>query len=513
MKHRSRTIRFLCLMLILLLVPACRDETAADPTPTPSTSVVTSSSVVEGVGITALGTVRPAQTLQLSFGASGPVRAVLVRLGTEVKAGDLLAALDTTALELELQSAQEEVATRQAALDDLIDGPGAALIARANRENAERVAQAEVTLQVKQLQLEKARSEDPTAGVVAARARVEQLQLQLAQMQAESTEADVAIAQSAVDSAQAELDRLLADPDGRTVEIARLNWDLAQNSLWQAQLDRDATAGRSGVPGYEKDLADATVGAAELSALIAQLEYELAAEGATGEAVRIAQAALQQAQAQRDQALGAQAAHAIGLDILQAQIVEAEEQLVRAIVAQEAYTITLDMLAAEVDAARLELEALHAWENPYLDKAPEEEVAQAKARLRQAELAVEELAWQLQGAELRAPFDGAISAVYLRPGEWGAPGVAVAEIVDTTAWYVETRNVGELAIGRVKVGQEARVRVLAFGGEALRGRVEAISPVAVVQQGDTTYTLMVALESTDLNLRPGMNAQVEILSE
>jgi hypothetical protein len=31
-----------------------------------------------------------------------------------------------------------------------------------------------------------------------------------------------------------------------------------------------------------------------------------------------------------------------------------------------------------------------------------------------------------------------------------------------------------------------------------------------VQQGDTTYTLMIALEPTDLNLRPGMNAQVEI---
>jgi hypothetical protein len=43
--------------------------------------------------------------------------------------------------------------------------------------------------------------------------------------------------------------------------------------------------------------------------------------------------------------------------------------------------------------------------------------------------------------------------------------------------------------------------------------VAAISPVAVVQQGDTTYTLMIELEPTDLNLRPGMNAQVEILAE
>jgi hypothetical protein len=41
--------------------------------------------------------------------------------------------------------------------------------------------------------------------------------------------------------------------------------------------------------------------------------------------------------------------------------------------------------------------------------------------------------------------------------------------------------------------------------------VATISPVAVVQQGDTTYTLMIELEPTNLNLRPGMTVQVEIV--
>jgi hypothetical protein len=34
-----------------------------------------------------------------------------------------------------------------------------------------------------------------------------------------------------------------------------------------------------------------------------------------------------------------------------------------------------------------------------------------------------------------------------------------------------------------------------------------------VQQGDTTYTVFIELEPTDLNLRPGMNAEVAILTE
>jgi hypothetical protein len=54
------------------------------------------------------------------------------------------------------------------------------------------------------------------------------------------------------------------------------------------------------------------------------------------------------------------------------------------------------------------------------------------------------------------------------------------------------------------------VQILALGSASVQGQVEAISPVAVVQQGDTTYTLWIALEPAELALRPGMNAQLEI---
>ena len=54
---------------------------------------------------------------------------------------------------------------------------------------------------------------------------------------------------------------------------------------------------------------------------------------------------------------------------------------------------------------------------------------------------------------------------------------------------------------------------LALRGETLTGRVIAISPDAVVQQGDITYTLIISLDPCQLNLRPGMTTQVEILSD
>jgi HlyD family secretion protein len=191
----------------------------------------------------------------------------------------------------------------------------------------------------------------------------------------------------------------------------------------------------------------------------------------------------------------------------------ASAQLTQTLNAQAAHSVTLDLLVMEVNLAKLNLRALQAWTNPLLDPASAEDVAQARILLRQSELVAEQLALQIEGAELRAPLDGIVSAVHLRPGEWAARGVPAVAVIDTSRWTVETRNVGELVIGQVSVGQPVSVQVYAFQGQRLRGHVGMISPLQVVQQGDTTYTLTIALEPTDLALRPGMNAQVEITTD
>jgi HlyD family secretion protein len=196
--------------------------------------------------------------------------------------------------------------------------------------------------------------------------------------------------------------------------------------------------------------------------------------------------------------------------VLAAQGAAIELQAERALDAQAAYSVTLALLELRVGQAQRELDALNAWVNPLLDPAAPETVAQAQARLRQAQTTVEQIRWQLGGAQLLAPFDGAISAVHIRPGEWAAAGMPVVEVIDTRLWTVETRNVSESDIGRIRIGQQAEVHVLALESQVVRGEVAAISPVAVVQQGDTTYTLTIALEPTDLALWSGMNAQVRV---
>jgi HlyD family secretion protein len=449
------------LALVVGLGAACQGKTTASPTVTPSDSLSVPSGGAERESITTRGIIRPAGTLQLGFITGGVVRSVTAQVGMVVKAGDLLAELDTTALEFELDKARETVALRDAALGGLLDGPGTALVERAEAEHDQQVAQAEIALQAARWKLEQAGQGRDALAVALAQSKLEQLDLQFAQAGALSPAAEVVAAQVSLARAQ------------ETLDTAREQHQKALDRPWEPQEVRDAYA----------------------------------------KAVRHAEQDLQLAQARLDGALDAQRAHALGLEILAAQRATAALQLTQTLETPAAYTITLAPLGAEVDRAQLQLDGLRAWQNPYLDPPQVEEVAQARALLRQAELAVDELEWRLRGAQIRAPFDGVVSDVLVNVGEWAAPGTTVIELLDLSHWRVETMNVSELQIGRVQVGQAVRVRVNAFPGETLGGHVTSVSPVAVVQQGDTTYTLTIELEPTDLNLRPGMTAQVEILTD
>lgn len=174
--------------------------------------------------------------------------------------------------------------------------------------------------------------------------------------------------------------------------------------------------------------------------------------------------------------------------------------------ASHSYEAAIASAEAQLAQARLQLyEAQHSVRP--------EAIQLAQLELKRAQQTLEAAQADLANASLSAPFDGVVSAVEIRAGEWAAPGAPAIELLDVSRWRIETKNVGELQIARVQAGQEVKVRVNAFRDKLLSGRVLAVSPVAVVQQGDTTYTLTIELEPTDLNLRPGMTAQVEIVVE
>lgn len=163
---------------------------------------------------------------------------------------------------------------------------------------------------------------------------------------------------------------------------------------------------------------------------------------------------------------------------------------------------------AETQVAQAEL-ALYEVQHPV---APET-LALAKLEVKQAGQALAVAKEDLARVTLSAPFDGIVAAVHTGVGAWTMSGAPVVDLLDVSRWRVETKNVGELEIARVHTGQAVDVRVNAFPDQTLVGHVATISPVAIVQQGDTTYTVMIELAETDLDLRPGMTVQVAFIQD
>jgi multidrug efflux pump subunit AcrA (membrane-fusion protein) len=440
-------------LLISLTVVGC--QLGAQPTPTPAFD----EDYVPVVSVT--GELVPARRATLSHKVGGKVVEVLVETGDAVAAAAPLVLLDTAELELALQRAQEQVTIQQAGLALLRAGVREETIARADRDHAHQVAQAEIALRAKQEQLVQAQATDTAAHVAAAEARVVQVERQIAQMGAQGPTPQLRLAQVGVERAQIAL--------AETQE----EYDKAIDRPWEDQAIRDAWAKR-----------------------LEQAKLDRRA-----------------AQAQLDQAEAALLAHARGLVVLEAQLEEAEAMLAQAQAAQASHQATLDLLRTEIEGTEEQLAYLRDWENPHRDPARQEEIAQAEAALAQAQVQVAEIEQQLREATLVAPFTGTVGAVHARVGETVSPGQPLVAIGDLSTLRVETTDLDEIDVIRVAAGQEVAVTFDALPDRVFRGRVTRISPMAESGTGGVHYTTVIVLEDMDAPLRWGMTAFVDIEAE
>jgi len=91
-------------------------------------------------------------------------------------------------------------------------------------------------------------------------------------------------------------------------------------------------------------------------------------------------------------------------------------------------------------------------------------------------------------------------------------GTVIATMADLTK--VRARAlVNETDIGSVQPGQSATVTVDAFPDRPFTGVVEKIEPSATVQQNVTMFPVLINLDNREGLLRPGMNGEVQVLTD
>ena len=174
------------------------------------------------------------------------------------------------------------------------------------------------------------------------------------------------------------------------------------------------------------------------------------------------------------------------------------DRLVKGATAEEIRVAEASVLAAQAD-----LDRVKAGARP-------EAVAVGQARVDQAQAAVQQAQAALASASLTAPFAGTVAAVNVNLGETVGAGVPVITLGDLSVLRLETDDLSETSVGKVKVGQAVTVAFEALPARDFKGKVTRIAPIATQKQGGTNYTVTVEVEGLDPSLRWGMTGHIEI---
>lgn len=134
--------------------------------------------------------------------------------------------------------------------------------------------------------------------------------------------------------------------------------------------------------------------------------------------------------------------------------------------------------------------------------------AQARLDAASAHVAAAEAAVELY--ELRAPFNGILLSSDLTIGETVLPMTPVAFVADTSQWIVKTKDLAEVDVANVAVGDPAQVKFDAFPDEEFTGTVTEVNPVGKLYLGDMTYQVTLELEEADSRFKWNMTAVVNI---
>lgn len=137
----------------------------------------------------------------------------------------------------------------------------------------------------------------------------------------------------------------------------------------------------------------------------------------------------------------------------------------------------------------------------------------AEARLNNAQMQLSAAKSSLDDLELTAPFTGTIVVLDAEPGTFVQPGSVLVQLADVTNWVVETTDLTERNVGRIKTGMPATIRFDALPGVESIGRVERIDQLGQNFQGDIVYTVRLKLDQPDPRLLWNMTASVTFVEE
>ena len=166
-----------------------------------------------------------------------------------------------------------------------------------------------------------------------------------------------------------------------------------------------------------------------------------------------------------------------------------------------------EMSLNKQNVAKAQLQVLHA------------KIGQAQAQVAQDHANLKQLEEQLGYTTITSPIDGIILSRDVEVGDavssilvLGSTATLIMTEGDISEVYVKGK-VDESDIGKVYMGQPARIKVESFKDKTFNGKVTKISPMGVEKDNVTTFEVRVSINNPGGELKAVMTANAEIILE
>jgi len=143
------------------------------------------------------------------------------------------------------------------------------------------------------------------------------------------------------------------------------------------------------------------------------------------------------------------------------------------------------------------------------------QVEAAKAQIAQAEAVLRNNLTNLRYTRIVSPVDGIVISRNVDVGQTVAASFQTPTLFlvaqDLTKMQIDT-NVAEADIGKVKEGQDVEYTLDGYPDLVFKGKVKQIRIAPNADQNVVTYNVVINVDNKDMKLKPGMTANVSIIT-
>ena len=399
------------------------------------------------------GQVKKGNKINLSFKSTGEIKNIYTEVGQEVNLGQVLAKLETSKLEIQLNEAKSALIIAQAELDKLLAGSS-------NQEI--KVAQTKVDNEEINLEIAEQNLDDA---------------YQDALNVLEDSFLKTYNAQNSVDTVQRNYftgnnqEGIVVREEEEKIRAAVFQIKSSLDTIKESGLDQDIETALSQVKDELADISDGLKVIREICEMVAYRDLVSSVDKTS-------------LNTERDNI------NDVLTDIVNAQ---------QTIIAKKLAVITAQ---GELQKAKDDLSLLTA-------PARQEDITLYQAQLDQAQAQIDILENQIENTNLRSPVKGQIARIEKRVGEIAQSQDIIITLLPADPFEIEV-DIYEEDIVKVKIDNPVDISLIAFPDDIFPGRVISIDPAEKLIEGVVYYKVVIVFEETPEKVRSGMTADLII---